>query len=174
MRWRLGLVVLFALAACQSEELGDELIAVVAHDQTIIATGCFDDTDDDGNAIFNAKGFAHDWGFERYSGMEAHNLRAQVAVEDLARKVSELKADAVLVSRVVTQRDEHVVELKNFLEALKKGEGVAPHLVKICGGPRISHQEATSWGYDAGFGPGTKPSQVASFIVHELVKRGVK
>ena len=126
------------------------------------------------DAIFNAKGFAHDWGFERYSGMEAHNLRAQVAVEDLARKVSELKADAVLVSRVVTQRDEHVVELKNFLEALKKGEGVAPHLVKICGGPRISHQEATSWGYDAGFGPGTKPSQVASFIVHELVKRGVK
>lgn len=125
------------------------------------------------DAIFNAKGFAHDWGFERYAGMEAHNLRAQVAVEDLARRVAELKADAVLVSRVVTQRDEHVVELKNFLEALKKQEGVAPHLVKICGGPRITHQEAVSWGYDAGFGPGTRPSQVASFIVHELLKRKV-
>lgn len=130
------------------------------------------------DAIFNMKGFAHDWGFERYPGMIAHNLRAQVAVEDLVKKVVELKADAVLISRVVTQRDEHVVELKKFLELLKTSVGAihelpVPHLIKICGGPRISHQDAVSWGYDAGFGPGTKPSEVGSFIVHELVKRGV-
>lgn len=122
------------------------------------------------DAIFNMKGFAHDWGFERYPWMEAHNLRAQVAVEELAKKVVELKADAVLVSRIVTQRDEHITELKKFLEALKNME-CPKHLIKICGGPRLTHQEAKSWGYDAGFGPGTKPSQVASFIVQELQRR---
>lgn len=123
------------------------------------------------DAIFNMKGFAHDWGFERYPMMEAHNLRAQVAVEDLAKKVADLKADAVLISRVVTQRDEHITELKKFLEVLKTTSGVSPNLIKICGGPRITHAEAISWGYDAGFGPGTKPSEVASFIVYEMAKR---
>ncbi len=123
------------------------------------------------DAIFNPKGFNHDWGFERYPWFEAHNLRAQVRVEELAKKVVDLKADAVLVSRVVTQRDEHIVELKKFLEQVKNTEGVQSHLIKICGGPRITHAEALSWGYDAGFGPGTRPSQVASFIVHEYLKR---
>ena len=73
-------------------------------------------------------------------------------------KVVELKADAVLVSRVVTQRDEHITELKNFLACLSAEPGVQPHLLKICGGPRITHQDALEWGYDDGFGPGTKPS----------------
>ncbi len=123
------------------------------------------------DAIFNMKGYAHDWGFERYDGMEAHNLRAQVAVEDLAAKLVELKADAVLVSRVVTQRDAHIVEMKKLLEVLKDTPEINPKLIKICGGPRISHPEAISWGYDAGFGPGTKPSEVGSFIVHEYLKK---
>ncbi|MBX7147784.1 cobalamin-dependent protein [bacterium] len=123
------------------------------------------------DAIFNMKGYAHDWGFERYPMMDAHNLRAQVAVEDLSKRVAELKADAVLVSRVVTQRDEHITEMKKFLEALSQTPDVPPHLIKICGGPRISHEEALSWGFDAGFGPGTKPSHVGSFIIHELKKR---
>ncbi len=123
------------------------------------------------DAIFNMKGFAHDWGFERYAWLSAYNLRAQVSVDDLVKKVVELKADAVLISRVVTQRDEHITELKNFLEKLKSTPDVSPHLIKICGGPRITHEEALSWGYDAGFGPGTKPSEVASFIVHQFLKR---
>ena len=122
------------------------------------------------DAIFNMKGFAHDWGFERYPWMKAHNLRAQVSVEELVKKLVELEADAVLISRVVTQRDEHIVELKKFLEVLKNTPGISPKLIKICGGPRITHQDALTWGYDAGFGPGTKPSQVASFIVHRFVQ----
>ena len=126
------------------------------------------------DAIFNMKGFRHDWGFERYPWLSAYNLRAQVAVEDLVQKVVALNADAVLISRVVTQRDEHIIELKKFLDLLKNTSGVSPHLIKICGGPRISFEDAISWGYDAGFGPGTKPSEVASFIVHEFLKRAGK
>ncbi len=125
------------------------------------------------DAIFNMKGVAHDWGLERYAWLSAHNLRAQVAVEDLVKKIVELQADAVLISRIVTQRDEHIIELKKFLDVLKKTEGVSPHIIKICGGPRITHEEALSWGFDAGFGPGTKPSEVASFIVHQFLKQEV-
>jgi beta-lysine 5,6-aminomutase beta subunit len=123
------------------------------------------------DAIFNMKGFAHDFGLERYEWLSAHNLRAQVATEDLVKKCVEMQADAVLISRVITQRDEHIIELKKFLEVLKVAEGVNPKLIKICGGPRITHEEAISWGYDAGFGPGTKPSHVASFIVQEFLKK---
>ncbi|MBI4412220.1 MAG: cobalamin B12-binding domain-containing protein [Deltaproteobacteria bacterium] len=126
------------------------------------------------DAIFNPKGVAHDWGFERYPWLSAHNLRAQVSCEEFVKKVVDLKADAVLVSRIVTQGDEHVGEFKKLIDKLKETPEAQPHLMKICGGPRVTHREALSWGYDAGFGPGTKPSEVASFIVHQLVKRNVR
>lgn len=123
------------------------------------------------DAIFNMKGYLGNYGLERYSQINALNLRAQVDVNDLADKVVETQADAVLISRVVTQRDEHITEMKKFLEVLKTKENVPEHLVTICGGPRVDNALAKEMGFDAGFGPGTLPSQVASFITHELVKR---
>lgn len=123
------------------------------------------------DAIFNMKGYLGSYGLERYPTMQALNLRAQVDTRDLVRKIVELKADAVLISRVVTQRDEHVMELKKFLEELSRTDGVPEHLIKICGGPRITHKLAAEIGYDAGFGPGTKPGEVASYIAAEIISR---
>jgi beta-lysine 5,6-aminomutase beta subunit len=123
------------------------------------------------DAIFNMKGYLGDYGLERYPMLNAINLRAQVDVKDLVKEVVARKADAVLVSRVVTQRDSHIVEMRKFLDELKRTDGVPEHLITICGGPRITHKEAAEIGYDAGFGAGTKPSEVASFIADELVKR---
>ena len=123
------------------------------------------------DAIFNMKGYLGHYGLERYPMMKALNLRAQVDTKDLVKRIVDMQADAVLISRVVTQRDEHIMELKKFLEDLKATEGVPPHLIKICGGPRLTHKIAAEIGYDAGFGPGTLPSQVASYIATEIVKR---
>lgn len=123
------------------------------------------------DAIFNMKGYLGSYGLERYPTMQALNMRAQVDTRDLVRKIVEMKADAVLISRVVTQRDEHVIELKKFLEELSRTDGVPSHLIKICGGPRITHKMAVEIGYDAGFGPGTKPVEVASYIGTEMVRR---
>ncbi|HQG13748.1 MAG TPA: hypothetical protein PLT05_05220, partial [bacterium] len=39
------------------------------------------------------------------------------------------------------------------------------------GGPRIDHALGLKLGFDAGFGVGTKPSQVASFLVQTYMKR---
>jgi len=123
------------------------------------------------DAIFNMKGYLGDYGLEAYSAFQAMNLRAQVDTKDLAKKVAELKANVVLVSRVVTQRDEHITELKKFLVDLSQTEGVPSNLIKICGGPRINHTIASEIGYDAGFGPGTKPGQVASYIADVVLKQ---
>ncbi len=123
------------------------------------------------DAIFNMKGYRGSHGLERYSAFKAINLRAQVDIKDLADKIEELKADAVLVSRVVTQRDSHLVEFTNFINELKTRAHLPKHLIKICGGPRITHKEAKEMGYDAGFGPGTLPHHVASYMATEFVTR---
>jgi len=123
------------------------------------------------DAILNRKGYAGDFGLEYYPCFEVINLRAQVENVDLVKKAVALNADAVLVSKLVTQQDQHLKDLKEFLKLLKQEKGMAPHILKIAGGPRITHPIATKLGFEAGFGPGTLPSEVASFIVQELAKR---
>jgi beta-lysine 5,6-aminomutase beta subunit len=44
-------------------------------------------------------------------------------------------------------------------------------MILLLGGPRVDHRLALELGFDAGFGPGTRPSDVANFIVHALLKK---
>jgi beta-lysine 5,6-aminomutase beta subunit len=122
------------------------------------------------DAIINMKGYAGEYGLERYPMIEAYNLGAQVENEDLVAKAVELQADAILVSQVVTQKDVHLPNLTRLVEMLE-AEGLRSKVVLVCGGPRITHQLALELGYDAGFGPGTLAPDVASFIVQELTER---
>ena len=59
------------------------------------------------DAILNMKGYAGDYGLERYPWFEAYNLGSQVPNEELIRQAKAKNADAILVSQVVTQRDVH-------------------------------------------------------------------
>lgn len=122
------------------------------------------------DAIFNAKGFAGHYGLERFPAFRALNLGAQVSCEALLRRAAEEKADAILVSQVVTQKNVHVHNLTKLIE-LAEAEGVRDRYLFIVGGPRISHAFAKELGYDAGFGPGTNATMVASYIAQELVAR---
>lgn len=122
------------------------------------------------DAIMNMKGYAGDYGLERYPCFDATNLGAQVENATLARLVKERGADAVLVSQVVTQRDVHKDNARQLLDELQR-LGVRKRVVAILGGPRIDHRLALELGYDAGFGPGTRPSAVAGFIVGEVLRR---
>ncbi len=127
------------------------------------------------DAIMNMKGYDHDYGLERYPLFKAHNLRSQITSEQLIEKALELKADAILISQVVTQRGSHIDNLKTFRKLAKGNKKLSKDLLLIVGGPRIDHRLALKLGFDAGFGPGTRPSQVASFIVKEHMKRkGIK
>jgi beta-lysine 5,6-aminomutase beta subunit len=57
----------------------------------------------------------------------------------------------------MTQRDLHVENASQLIHLAKKS-GLRG-LLFLLGGPRIDHKLARELGYDAGFGPGTRPSQ---------------
>ncbi len=122
------------------------------------------------DAIMNMKGYNHRYGLERYRYFKAINLGAQVSCEDLLKRARREKADAVLVSQIVTQRNIHVKNLTRLIE-LAEAEGLRHRMLFICGGPRISHELAIELGYDAGFGSGTYATDVASFIAITLAGR---
>lgn len=119
------------------------------------------------DAILNMKGYKGDYGLERYKMFETYNLGSQVSVEELVRFAKEKQIDALLASQVVTQKGSDV---KNFtaLVELLEAEGLRDRIVLCCGGPRVTNLMATELGYDAGFGRGTVPSEVAAFIAARL------
>ncbi|MBL7685164.1 MAG: cobalamin-dependent protein [Deltaproteobacteria bacterium] len=123
------------------------------------------------DAILNRKGYAGDYGFEAYDCFQVINLRAQVSNQELIQKAIEAKADVVLISKLVTQQDQHLKDLKEFVKLLKPHKEFASRLVKVVGGPRMTHVIAKKVGFDAGFGAGTLPSEVGSFVVHALGKK---
>lgn len=122
------------------------------------------------DAIMNMKGYAGEYGLERYPMINAHNLGMQVLNEDLVAQAIEKRADALLVSQVVTQKDVHIKNLSELIDMLE-AEGLRERLIVVAGGPRITHKLALELGYDAGFGPGTTAPDVASFVAQELVAR---
>jgi len=122
------------------------------------------------DAILNMKGYDMHKGLESYPGIRALNLGAQVPCEVLVARAREEKADALLVSQVVTQRNSHLENLTRLIEILE-ADGMSEDLVLVVGGPRITPELAKELGYDAGFGPGTLPEQVASYLVQEMVRR---
>jgi len=119
------------------------------------------------DAVINYKGYAGDKGLESYKGFDAYNLGAQVENEQLAERARALDADAILVSQVITQRNCHKENAAALIELAKK-QGWRDQVLMLLGGPRIDHKLALELGYDAGFGPGTKPGEVASFLVEKL------
>jgi len=122
------------------------------------------------DAIINRKGLAGHYGLERYDMIEAYNLGSQVPNEEFLLKAKELKADVLLVSQTVTQKDVHIQNMTELVE-LMEAEGVRENYVLVCGGPRISNELAKELGYDAGFGPGKFAEDVATFAVTELEKK---
>ncbi|OPJ57764.1 OAM dimerization domain-containing protein [Clostridium oryzae] len=124
------------------------------------------------DAIMNMKGFAGHYGLERYDMFETYNLGSQVPNEELIKKAIEVKADVLLVSQTVTQKNIHIQNLTELVELLE-AEGLRDKVVLICGGPRITHELAKELGYDAGFGPGKYADDVATFAVTEMAERGL-
>jgi beta-lysine 5,6-aminomutase beta subunit len=122
------------------------------------------------DAILNMKGYKGDYGLERYHGFETYNLGSQVAADDLVAFAKEHAIDAILASQVVTQKGS---DLRNFTELaeLLEAEGLRDRIVLICGGPRVTNLMAGELGYDAGFGRGTLPSEVAAFVAVTLAAR---
>ncbi len=123
------------------------------------------------DAILNMKGYAGEKGLEAYKGFDAYNMGAQVENDQLIERALALSADAILVSQVITQRNCHKENGRALVELLEK-RGLRKQFVLLFGGPRVDHKLALDLGFDAGFGPGTRPGDVASYLVHRLCGEG--
>jgi beta-lysine 5,6-aminomutase beta subunit len=153
----------------------DELNEVIKRDlaRKIVVVGACIGTDSHTtgiDAIMNMKGFAGDYGLERYPMFRAINMGSQVEPAALIARAKSEAADAVLVSKVVTQRDVHKEDARALIE-LAKQEGIYDRTIFLFGGPRVDHKTALELGFDAGFGPGTKPSDVANYIYYRILER---
>lgn len=124
------------------------------------------------DAIMNMKGYNGHKGLESYHEIRAINMGAQVDSEDLVARAIEEKADVILVSQIVTQKNIHLDNLTKLSDLLE-AEGIRDKVILIVGGPRISHELAKELGYDAGFGVKSYAEDVASFAIHEWSKRNV-
>ena len=122
------------------------------------------------DAILNMKGYKGDYGLERYRGFEVFNLGSQIAIEDLVRFARDRNVDAILVSQVVTQKGSDIANFTALAELLE-AENVRERILLIAGGPRVTNLLAAELGYDAGFGRGTLPSDVATFIARRIAER---
>jgi beta-lysine 5,6-aminomutase beta subunit len=122
------------------------------------------------DAILSVKGFAGEKGLEHYREVRVVNLGAQVLVPELVRRAKAEKADAVLVSQVVTQKDAHLRNTEQMSAAFRAAMGERRPLL-VVGGPRFDPRQAVELGVDRVFGRGTTPGEVASYLVHALAGR---
>jgi beta-lysine 5,6-aminomutase beta subunit len=122
------------------------------------------------DAILNVKGIAGEKGLEYYREIRVVNLGAQVFVPELVRRARAEKADAVLVSQVVTQKDAHLHNTQEMSAAFREAMGARRPLL-VVGGPRFDPRQAGTLGVDRIFGKGTTPGEVASYLVHALRER---
>src|SRR3954466_2702194 len=120
------------------------------------------------DAILNLKGFAGEKGLEYYRELDVANLGAQVTVPDLVSRARAARADAVLVSQVVTQKDAHLRNTRELAAAFREAMGEGRPLL-VAGGPRFDPAVAGELGVDKVFGRGTTPGEVASYLVSALI-----
>ena len=120
------------------------------------------------DAILNLKGIAGEKGLEYYREFRVVNMGAQVSVPDLVERARDERADAVLVSQVVTQRDAHLHNTREMSAAFREALPAARRPLLVVGGPRFDETMAAELGVNRIFGRGTSPREVASYLVHAL------
>lgn len=122
------------------------------------------------DAILNMKGFDGDIGLERYKGFRVVNMGSQVPTDELIDRAVKEKADAILLSKIVTQKDIHISDMQELMQKLRK-RGLEGKFILIAGGPRVTHKLALELGFDAGFTIGTRPSDVANYLLERMIAK---
>jgi len=125
------------------------------------------------DAILSMKGFDGDIGLERYKGFDCVNMGSQVPTDELIDRAIKEKADAILLSKIVTQKDIHISDMRDLLTKLQK-RGLEGRFILVAGGPRVTHKLAIELGFDAGFTIGTRPTDVANFLLEQMLARQKK
>lgn len=126
------------------------------------------------DAILNLKGVAGEKGLESYREFRVVNLGAQVPVPEMVERALAERADAVLVSQIVTQRDVHLHNTRELAGAFREAVPEQQRPLLVVGGPRFDELMATELGVDRIFTGRTSPREVASYLVHSLAAARIK
>ena len=116
------------------------------------------------------KGFAGNYGFERYPEMEIVNMGSQIPCEQLLRTALDRDADAILVSQIVTQKNIHVQHLTKMIELLE-AEGVRERFVLSWAARASTTPSPRSSATTPASGLRTTPVEVAAFLAQEVARR---
>ncbi|MDP2871365.1 MAG: D-ornithine 4,5-aminomutase subunit OraE [Bacillota bacterium] len=108
-------------------------------------------------------------GLEKF-GIRCHYLGTSVPVSKAIDAALELDADAILISTIISHADSHRHSMRRLAD-LARERGVRDRFLLVGGGTQVTHDDAVVCGLDAGFGRGTKGSDVASFLVRRLGAR---
>jgi beta-lysine 5,6-aminomutase beta subunit len=155
-----------------AKEINATIKARLRRKLTVVGACIGDDAHTVGiDAILNLKGIAGEKGLEYYREFKVVNLGAQVTVPELVERARAEKADAVLVSQVVTQRDAHLLNTKQMSAAFREAYPAPRRPLLVVGGPRFDELATEDLGVDRIFGRGTTPREVASYLVHALTTR---
>ncbi|MBP1926203.1 D-ornithine 4,5-aminomutase subunit beta [Sedimentibacter acidaminivorans] len=97
-------------------------------------------------------------------GIKYEYLGTSCPVEKLVDAAIETKADAILISTIITHDDVHVKNMKKINDLCIE-KGIRDKVMIVCGGTQVNNEIATEAGLDAGFGRGSHGIDVASFLV---------
>ena len=117
--------------------------------------------------VVHAKAMGPDFTFFVVYG-RVHHLVDVSKVQVVERARAE-KADAVLVSQVVTQRDAHILNTREMSAAFRESYPSDRRPLLIVGGPRFDEAMSAELGVDRVFSRGTTPGEVASYLVNQVV-----
>ncbi|MEG0133341.1 MAG: D-ornithine 4,5-aminomutase subunit OraE [Clostridium sp.] len=108
-------------------------------------------------------------GIEKY-GIDVVYLGTSCPVEKLIDAAIETKAQAIIMSTIITHNDIHTKNMKKIHDLCIE-KGVRDKFIICCGGTQVSNEVAVANGMDAGFGRGTHGNNVASFIIETLMSK---
>ncbi len=108
-------------------------------------------------------------GIERY-GIDVVYLGTSCPVEKLIDAAIETKAQAIIMSTIITHNDVHTKNMQKIHDLCIE-KGVRDKFIIACGRTQVTNEIAVAHGMDAGFGRGTHGNNVASFIIETLMKK---
>ncbi len=97
-------------------------------------------------------------------GIKYEYLGTSCPVEKLVDAAIETKADAILLSTIITHDDVHIKNMKKINDLCIE-KGIRDKVMIVCGGTQVTNEIAVDAGLDAGFGRGSHGIDVASFLV---------
>lgn len=104
-------------------------------------------------------------GIERY-GIKYLYLGTSCSIEKLVDAAIETNATAILASTIITHDDIHTKNMRKIHDLCVE-KGIRDRIIIVAGGTQVSNEIAKDAGMDAGFGRGSKGTDVASFLVRK-------